>query len=217
MNPEIQRFFSASRMAPYLLPGETAAIGFARYQWNLQLAEALLPSLNYLEIGLRNALNRAISDIYGDDWLVLLPPKLGLSSNDVKDVADIKEHIQRNKGYPAQHDAILAQLGFGFWIAFFHKRYIPGLWSRGKNPLVVVFPNMGSMLRTRELIFARLRTIKILRNRIAHHEPIWKMTPPVSEVHHTCFEIIQGMSVAAADELTNIDRFPNVYAKAESK
>jgi hypothetical protein len=71
---------------------------------------------------------------------------------------------------------------------------------------------MAPALQTRELIFARLRTIKALRNRIAHHEPIWKMTPTVDEAHRTCLEIISGMSIIAADELANIDRFASIYS-----
>lgn len=213
MNPELEQYFSPSRLAPYLLPGETADVAFARYQWNLRLAEALLPSLNYLEVGLRNGLNRVIAGLYGADWLLTIPPKLGLSFQDIRDIDDLKDDIQATKGYPAKHDDVLARLGFGFWVAFFHKRYISGLWSRGKNPLVSVFPNMAPALRTRELVFARLRTIKALRNRIAHHEPIWKMTPTVDEVHRTCLEIVRGMSASAADELAKIDRFSSVYTK----
>jgi Toprim-like len=54
MTPEIQRFLSLHRLTPYCLPGETSDTAFSRYQWSIKLAEALLPSINYLEIGLRN-------------------------------------------------------------------------------------------------------------------------------------------------------------------
>jgi hypothetical protein len=72
---------------------------------------------------------------------------------------------------------------------------------------------MAPALRTRELVFARLRTIKALRNRIAHHEPIWKMMPTADEAHQTCLEIISSMSGDAAEELAKIDRFSSVYAQ----
>ena len=128
-----------------------------------------------------------------------------------RQIEEIKDEIQRTKGYPAKHEDVLARLGFGFWVACFHKRYVPGLWNRGKNPLASIFPNMTPTLRTRELVFARLRTIKALRNRIAHHEPIWKATPAADEVHRTCAEMVGGMSVSAAKELAKIDRFSFVY------
>ncbi|CAK9252635.1 unnamed protein product [Sphagnum jensenii] len=213
MTPELQQFLSIHRLAPYHLPGETSDTAFVRYQWNIQLAEALLPSINYLEIGLRNGLDRAITSIYGQDWILNPPYQLRMSEADIRQIEDLKDDIQKTKGYPAKHDDVLARLGFGFWVAFFHKRYISGLWSRGKNPLVSIFPNMASTLRTRELVFARLRTIKALRNRIAHHEPIWKATPTVDEVHKTCIEIVCGMSNEAAIELAKIDRFQAIYDK----
>lgn len=171
-----------------------------------------MPSINYLEIGLRNGLDRAIASIYGQNWILNPPYQLRMSEDDKEQIQSLQHSIQRVKGYPARHDDVLAALGFGFWIAFFHKRYIPGVWSRGKNPLAAVFPHMPAALRTREHIFTRLRTIKTLRNRIAHHEPIWKMTPTVDETHRTCIEIVRGMSVAVGEELARIDRFPSVYA-----
>jgi hypothetical protein len=213
MTSELQQFLSIHRLAPYHLPGETSDTAFARYQWNIRLAEALLPSINYLEIGLRNGLDKAISSIYGQDWILTPPYQLRMSEDDKEQIQNLQNSIQRIKGYPAKHDDILAVLGFGFWISFFHKRYIPGLWSRGKNPLETIFPYMPNALRTREQIFTRLRTIKTLRNRIAHHEPIWKMTPTADETHRICLEIISGISVAAANELVEIDRFSAVYAQ----
>ena len=89
MTAELQQYFSPSRLAPYLLPGESMDVAFARYQWNLLLAEAMLPTLNYVEIGLRNALNRSISDLYGTDWLLTLPHKLGLSNDDIRDIRPV--------------------------------------------------------------------------------------------------------------------------------
>jgi Abi-like protein len=212
MTPEIQKFLSIHRLTPYRLPGETSDTAFSRYQWNIKLAEALLPSINYLEIGLRNGLDSAISSIYGQNWILSPPYQLRMSEEDKEQIQNLQHSIQRVKGYPAKHDDVLAALGFGFWIAFFHKRYVPGLWSRGKNPVAVIFPYMPVALRTREQIFTRLRTIKTLRNRIAHHEPIWKMTPTADETHRTCLEIVRGMSVTAAEELAKIDRFSSVYA-----
>lgn len=69
----------------------------------------------------------------------------------------------------------------------------------------------AGLARTRQQISVRLHQIKALRNRIAHHEPIWKQTPAVCEVHQTCVEIISAMSADAATELAGIDRFDNIY------
>jgi hypothetical protein len=133
MDSSLQGFLSPSRLAPYKLPGETEDQAFARYQWNIRLAEAMLPALSYVEVGLRNGLDHAIAGLYGPDWLLTSSRKLDLSNNDSRDIENLKTDFIRRKGYPATHSDLLAKLSFGFWIAFFHKRYIPGLWSRGKT------------------------------------------------------------------------------------
>jgi len=212
MTPELQLFFSTSRLAKYQQPGETTEQGFARYQWNVQLAEALLPSLNYFEIGLRNGLDRAITALYGKDWLLNVPKALGLNESDLELIEKNKDETQRRKGCSAKNDDIVAKLGFGFWSALFHNRYDPILWQRDRA-LAIVFPNMPRTLRTRKYIAPKLHQIRIVRNRIAHHEPIWRTNPDVQAFHQVCIEMIHAMSLAAAQELAKIDRFPEVYSR----
>lgn len=171
----------------------------------------MMPSLNYLEVGLRNSQNRVVAALYGPDWLLAPPKQLQLNPDDLRQIEDIKAEIIKNKGRPANHDDVLAQLNFGFWVALFQKKHVSGIWSRGKNALADVFPNMPLAERTRELIYTRLHKVKALRNRIAHHEPIWKQTPPADVVHQDCIDLIRAISVAAADELARIDRFNAAY------
>jgi hypothetical protein len=226
MSTELRLFFSPCRLASYQLPGEEWPVALARYQWNLQLAEAMLPSLNYLEVGLRNGVNSIVARLYGDSWLLVdwlsdPPPnlqlKLELSRDDRAQIESIKADILKHKGRPATHHDVLAQLNFGFWVAMFQKKRKAGVWSRGGNPIADVFPNMPVAIRSIDLIFTRMHTVKTLRNRIAHHEPIWKQTPTALDVHQNCIDLIRAMSSAAADELAKIDRFASVYSAGPSK
>ncbi len=219
MSVDLEQFFSACRLSSYRLPGEALPVVLARYQWNLQLAEAMLPSLNYLEVGLRNAVNRVTAGLYGADWLLAPPPQLHFSPEDLRQIEGIRTDILKRKGKPASHDDVLAQLNFGFWVAMFHKRHMGSVWSRGKDSLGKVFPNMpadqwaGFVLNER---LAQVKTlldkVKVLRNRMAHHEPIWKQTPSADVVHQDCIALVRAMSLAAAAELEEIDRFAEVYA-----
>lgn len=209
MNSEIERFLSVSRLAKYYRSGETPEQGFARYQWNVQLAEALLPSLNYFEVGLRNGIDHAISAIYYKDWLLKLPSGLKITTEDERKIGEFAREHQTDKGWAARHDDILAKLGFGFWAAFFHNRYDPILWQR-PDALKTVFPHMQRTLRTRKYISPKIHQIRTLRNRIAHHEPIWHMAD-VQSTYQTISELVLAMSTAAAQELVKIDRFPSIY------
>lgn len=215
MTPELNLFFSPCRLAKYQKSGETPEQAFVRYQWNIQLGEALLPALSYFELGLRNGVDRAITTIHQKNWLLNPPAKLQLNQDDLDLIERYKNDVKREKGRPATHDDIVAKLSFGFWGAFFHKRYDPILWQQDKA-LSLIFPNMQRALRSRKYIAPKLHTIRSLRNRIAHHEPIWHLNPDIQAVHQACLEMIHAMSLAAAQELAKIDRFPTVYASGLS-
>ncbi|ELY3759819.1 Abi family protein [Cronobacter universalis] len=77
---------------------------------------------------------------------------------------------------PQHADAIVAELMLGFWVGMFEKNYhalnsSDRLWPHLES---VVFPNLLPSERRHGDILNKLLPIKDLRNRVAHHEPIWK-------------------------------------------
>jgi Abi-like protein len=208
---ELTKFLSPCRLEKYKLADETFEQAFVRYQWNLQLGESLLPALCYVEIGIRNGLNRAITLLFGQNWLLNSPQRLKLRQSDIEQIEGITKEILTEKQRSVTHDDIVAKLGFGFWGAFFQKSYDTILWQ---NPqaFATIFPNLQRSLRTRKYIAPKLHSIRFLRNRIAHHEPIFHLQPDAQVAHQACLELIHAMSLAAAQRLTQIDRFHNTYA-----
>ena len=202
--------FSEVRMTPYYKTGEKFEQAFARYQWNIQLAEAMLPSLHYLEVALRNRLNTLIGTHYGQNWLISRPIVL-LSAEQNKILDDMRDRYLREKRKEPSHDDLVARMGFGFWFAYFHKRFDPILWHR-KKAMETVFPYIPSERRLRGHIQPKLGAIKDIRNRIAHHEPVWNMKPSLIDVHQICLELIAGMSPEAVKQLNQIDRLNQIYA-----
>nr|WP_314602441.1 Abi family protein [uncultured Enterobacter sp.] len=99
-----------------------------------------------------------------------------------------------SKGHKTQHaDAIVAELMLGFWVGMFEKNYHDlntsnRLWPHLES---MVFPNLLPSDRRHGDIQNKLLPIKELRNRVAHHEPIWK-------------HVSVGNSVAAIKMLTSI-------------
>lgn len=53
--------------------------------------------------------------------------------------------------------------------------------------------------------------IKEIRNRIAHHEPVWNHKISILSAHRMCHELIEAMSYDAINMLKMIDKFPQVY------
>jgi hypothetical protein len=202
--------FSRSRILPYLDSCENLQMAIEKYQANIILSEAMIPTLNYLEICLRNRVNQAIQKYYCQDWLLNIPPKLLISSQDQKKIVEIKARILRKSKRELSHDDILAQMTFGFWCSFFHRKYDPLLWHK-KEAMKILFPNLARAIRRRIYIEQRILKIKEIRNRIAHQEPIWNNKLSVETVHSMCHELIGAMSTDALEMLKEIDRFPRVY------
>lgn len=91
----------------------------------------------------------------------------------------------------------------------------PKLWPRGL-PLVFPFrwppgskkvvPGHGD----REMVFDRLQLVRELRNRVAHHEPIWDRD--VGATHEILIEALGWMSPKMVAAVTALDPFPAVLA-----
>jgi hypothetical protein len=114
MTSELEKFLSSHRLASYRLPGETEVTAFARYQWNIRLAEALVPAFNYFEVGLRNGIDRALGNLFGPNWLLTQPVGLYLSAGSADKIEQAKDNFQRIKGRAASHNDVLANISFGF-------------------------------------------------------------------------------------------------------
>ncbi|WP_432341901.1 Abi family protein [Yersinia enterocolitica] len=89
----------------------------------------------------------------------------------------------RDAGKPLDANAIVAELMFGFWVGMFEKNYHDLNFNNRLWPHLepIVFPNLLPSQRRHNSIHNILHPIKELRNRMAHHEPIWKH-PSVSNV-----------------------------------
>lgn len=62
---------------------------------------------------------------------------------------------------------VIAELNFGFWKFLLAKRYEATLWT---GYLRHAFPNLQP--QSRAVVYRALDELHMLRNRIAHHEPI---------------------------------------------
>jgi hypothetical protein len=81
------------------------------------------------------------------------------------------EAIERNPTKRLSPDAVVAELPAGFWVSQLSKRYeVPYGWQKNGQ---VVIPNLplGTMRDMRD----RCDRILFIRNRIAHHEPIFHL------------------------------------------
>jgi len=205
--------FSQSRLNTYIRSHATADRVLHAYHMNIKLSEAMVPALHYFEILLRNGIDKIFRTYYGQNWLLAIPQSLILSEQDVQKIQKMIDRITIEKRSSPVQDDILAQMSFGFWCSFFHKRYDPILWHR-KDAIKTVFPYLNKSHRTRIYIEQKVVKIKILRNRIAHLEPIWNNSKSsIFDIYKMAIELIGAMSPCAIAMLEKLDRFPAVYAE----
>lgn len=168
------------------------------YVWTQAVAAGLLPILGDFEVTLRNALHRSLSMHYSlgqsdsFDWMMRRPNPIknhphpfvrahhNMTPGSQQNILDIV-----NKKTTPTPDDVVAALSFGFW-----ERIIAGLdySAHGKK-----HPNLQADILSRAIphapqspgftfgdlnfknqIVALLNRVRDIRNRVGHHDAIWK-------------------------------------------
>ncbi|MBM7366238.1 hypothetical protein [Gordonia hydrophobica] len=140
------------------------------YDWNTVVSAAVLATVAMVEVVVRNAMDTQLTlwaDRRGEDsWLETIP----LESRGLDDLDRAQKAVEV-RGVSAQfHDHVVAELGLGFWRYLAAQRYLTSLWvpALGK-----AFPHGYRDVRERRrAVERRLAALTIVRNRVAHHEPI---------------------------------------------
>lgn len=164
---QLSQATSPRRLEPYRHSntfGDVTKI-YGAYAWNIVLSESLYPAFHGIEIALRNSIRGAASQKFGDRYWF----KTRLKPNEQRILTEVTNRLNSQKK-PLQAGDFVAAFMFGFWVSLFNRRYEQVLGPRLLSP---VFPSIPRRQRTRKDLFKRLDKIRILRNRVSHHEPIW--------------------------------------------
>lgn len=202
----------------------------ANYAWNIAICEAFYPLLNAIEVVLRNSLDDAISGVYPaagctdvHSWLDAHPSPLSQYAQ--ADVHRAKEKLfgvdRKTRALlppsrPIVHGDVVAALDFGFWTGLLHNSY---LYQSARDQrfwphlLPSVFPHATPMPTHPSAVSRRLNDVRQFRNRIFHHEPIWKRAN-LSAVRDEITELIGWMSPEAKRLVVGLDRVPDVLDPA---
>jgi len=225
---DLQASFSQARLEAYRQPGGTDLDMVVNYLWNIDLAEAILPSLHVFEIGLRNAIHNALTVSEGTDmWFFkegLLKPA------ELKDFVEAYDRVYK-KPQPIS-GRIVSQLMFGFWTALLNRPYETRIWlPDGFTTLYQVFPHAEKSPGTnfsRKEIHERVQTINSFRNRVFHYEKIYEWNnnhgrqdsngnPIINmrttqEDHEDIHEALQWINPTLHETIHAVDSFPTAWA-----
>ena len=182
------------------------------HAWNTAVSAALYGPLQGLEIVLRNAMHRRLADIYGPAWYD--DPDAGLDKGALDRVASVRSGPMRaDRGDDAP--LMVAALPFGFWVSLTgpggrlpngpKADYERTLW---RPALRRTFPHRATL--TRKQVHGPLNGLRILRNRIAHHEPIFAWD--LAADHRHILDVASWISPETAAWIRHHSRVPDVLA-----
>jgi hypothetical protein len=146
----------------------TAAVEY--YLWNTDVSAAFYAVLQCVEVVLRNALAEQMDVLHRDrgyhgSWFD--DPFDLLDDRHHEDIAQARSVLHRD-GHPDTQDRMITVLSFGFWRFLLTSRYEHTLWIPALRKAFPHAPN-----GRRSYIASRVERLHHLRNRIAHHKPIY--------------------------------------------
>lgn len=143
-----------------------------RYNYNIVLCSTFYAPLHLLEIALRNTLSIELQNYLNDpDCLKNYKTHNIFQSREKIKIQEALDELTK-KRKPLEMGRIIAELNFGFWVNLFDKPYMTFQIDTIKSQ----FPNATNAQRNIFSIKAKLNSIRLLRNRIFHYEPIWHWT-----------------------------------------
>jgi len=185
---EFENIFSAERMNRYLdAARQNTRKAVSLYRGNVHVAQEMFAVVSCFEVALRNRIDQLMRERFGEDWLrdAVMPGGI-FDNNKTKEtqriVTKVYKELTREGLYTHSH--LLSNMEFGVWKYMFSA---PQYKAAGKM-LLSIFPNKPKSTKevqyNNSYIFNELDKINMLRNRIAHHEPICFVTGH-SEVNMT--------------------------------
>jgi hypothetical protein len=190
---------SAERFATYKRwAGADEPLAERLYTYNVTLSAALYGPLHMLEVTLRNAIDERLIITGGINWL----DDQGVLRTDYQQgcVNSARAGLRRERK-AATHPQLVAELGFGFWSSLF-GRESQHLWGH----LRPIFQAGGLQ---RKIIAGELRELRILRNRVAHYEPILSL--PLAARYASLIALTGWLSADAEAWIRQHSTWPTLF------
>lgn len=191
MSDQLIHFLAPARIARYrqYLKLSTNEEVYRAYQWNYEIAAVVFPLLGCIEMHMRDAIHREMAKKYAPaatpnvhayawyDWTLPqhFPLKLKARDDVEKILYNKKTGLKRNPA-PTTDD-VVASLTFGFWTNLIRSispvdapKIIPQVFPHHH---VITHSHWGNVA-VRESLNGHLRVANDFRNRVAHHEPLFK-------------------------------------------
>ena len=228
---EVTFFLSNPRMQRFLDSTESKTKAVRLYKANLRIAQSIHPLLGILEVILRNRLNEILSNHFVDnDWIInqisgfMSDPALRFThkrtgririNNYLKKEIEKAQKRIRKSGATVTNGKVIAEQTMGFWTNLFEVHHYKLL--SGKP--IKIFNNLPPGYGRKEIL-NDLNTIRRLRNRINHNEPIcFDGTvvdfTPIENIYTSIVNILTWIDPKLENWISDIDTFQNKIINAK--
>lgn len=199
----LERAISRDRLFSYIADAKgDIPNAIKMYERNTLLSQTLYGALQPLEIAFRNSIHRVLTTDTGHaDWYDRIP----LRFRERKSVDEARAKIVR-WSHAVTSARIVAELTFGFWAKLLSRDYEKTLWV---THLYKAFPHLRKPDRT--AVSARFDSIKLLRNRIAHHERI--LSRDLVKDYTEIIETLEWICPTTACWVRSTNSFPQEYSR----
>lgn len=185
-NPAFEPALSTARLATYRAAGRNDDHAWALYRWNLDLAAAFTALSCDVEVTLRNTIHDHLTSYFGrDDWWASTDLVLDdITSETLTEV--VRRHRKQLAKGTIGPGKVIADLMLGTWVMLLGRGgtsalgraidYEANLWRpalRFGFATGSLAPSGRVRRPTRDAVHQRASNLQRLRNRAAHHEPIF--------------------------------------------
>lgn len=181
----LERSVSLERLQPYLdLADGDRVYALRLYEWNTKISEALYSILQGFEVTLRNSMHEVLSIAFGrPDWYDAAP----LRPMEQQRVEEARRRII-DDGRLVTPGRMIAELMFGFWTSLLGTDYAQMLWDKH------LYKTFREARVGRKAVARRLKKVRFLRNRVAHHESVIGKKGQERDLRQDTREILEATS-----------------------
>jgi hypothetical protein len=203
---QLSKVISNERLTPYLLAThEDKRAALRLYKWNVRASGAVFELLAILEVVLRNSLNQQLASYSLPHPAWFENPSIELSRRAQMDIENALRRLDMRKG-DVRPSRVITELPFGFWKYLLSKRYEATLWTQC---LRHAFPRLHPQRRS--LVFASVHESHFLRNRIAHHEPIFRRD--LLQDSERIFSVLEWIEPTCAQWARSLNRVELIWSQ----
>lgn len=227
----LESVVSRPRLAPYRAASTDPEEAAALYLWNARVGAAFSELLGHLEVALRNEIHDALTVLHDaaraapglcwfDEPAWTKHHWLSGEARKSRDQALRRASAHRNR--PSRCGKVVSELNFGFWRYMLSARYEQSFWVPALDGAFDVPDTTPA--RRRQLIEDTVEPLHQLRNRVAHHEPLFGdlrirrkggvvLLLPLDALHESCHDVASWISLDASRLLSTTDRVTSLLSE----